>query len=241
MSRHRQDDLPTAVDPWPTAPLFGDVDPTLTMPVAGPAKGTIYGLVYELVLTGQPDDQTTYIGKARWQGSAARTMAVRMRGHRSAEDIARDPWKADIARGAAGYRVLERVRCTGDGSAADEAALRRAEADWIDRRRPLHNDVRPVRPRVGSAPIPHPLRVAARPVRPARRPTPADRRARRNASLFLALSVILTLVAFRVVAAGAAPGSVAPWVASPIVGVIGAGWLFLSARSKLRRITRGKR
>jgi hypothetical protein len=229
------EDPPTAVDPWPTAPL---AEPTLTIPTVS-AKGTIYGLVYELVLVGQPDDQTTYIGKARWRGSVARTMAARMSGHRSARDIARDPWKANIAAGAAGYRILERVRHTGDGASADDRAVRRAEDDWIDRRRPLYNDVRPVRPRAGSAPLPAPPKV--RPVRVRRPLTVADRRARRNGWLFAVLSVVIAALTFRVVAAGATPGSAAPWVSAFIAGPIGGGWLFLSARAKVRRITRGRR
>jgi hypothetical protein len=230
------EDQSAAVDPWPNAP----VDLGLTR-ARGGAKGTIYGLVYELVLDGQPDDQTTYIGKARWRGSVARTMAVRMRGHRSAEDTARDPWKAGIASGAAGYRILERVRHTGEGAAADDRALRRAESDWIDRRRPLHNDVRPVRPRVGSAPLP-PRPMSSSIAWPVRRPlTRTQRRIRRNGWLFAILALILTALTFRVALAGAEPGSAVPWVASPIIGVGAASWLFIATRSHLRRITRGRR
>jgi hypothetical protein len=68
------------------------------------AARPIYGYVYELILAGQSDTDHSYVGMTtttihrRVHGSS---------GHASATDVARDPWKAGILPGRAGYRCLE--------------------------------------------------------------------------------------------------------------------------------------
>lgn len=197
----------------------------------------IYGYVYELFLAGQPDTDHSYVGMT--------TTTIHRRihgpgGHASAESVARDPWKARILPGRAGYRCLEIVRDTGD-PAENDRALRRAEAFWIDRLRPVHNDVRPVRPpgepvrsrresaRVGESRRKPRPRGNGRPVR-RRRPWPV---------IALALFVIppVVLVA-RVVSAMELPWPAAPWIAAPTVGTL-IGWnLYWRARRGWRRLTR---
>lgn len=215
-----------------TVPIVGETRRVMPSARYTGVRGTLFGYVYELVLVGQPAVVCEYIGKTE------QTMADRMRGHRSAEDIARDPWKARIKPGAAGYRILERVRCTGDGYDADRRALLRAEMDWIDRRRPLKNDVRPVRPR-GEAVRERPTETRAERVRPVVRRTAAERRARRRAIGFLVLVAVLTGQAGRLVAGMALPW---PWWASAltalVLGVTVATLVFLRALKFARRLRR---
>jgi hypothetical protein len=229
------------VDPWPDAP-FVTRDGSTRVFRAQPA-GRIFGYVYELVLAGQPDDQCSYIGMAQ---DMARRMAATGSGHRSPTSIAKDPWKADILPGKAGYRILERVRTTGFGEVDDERALRRAEADWIDRRRPVHNDVRPVQPRtepqvgprnlIGYA-SPKAKLVSARVTAEQERKARADRRARTRAAFFLLAFAVFTTLAAWFVGTMHLPWPAAPWIVSPVLGVVGAFWLFNAAGSGYRKVT----
>lgn len=227
---------------FPSAPMFSD-EPTevlvgQTRRPIGPqprytgVKGSLFGYVYELILDDQPDDITEYIGKSE------QTMAERMRGHRSAEDLARYPWKARIKAGAAGYRILERVRCTGEGYEADRRALLRAESDWIDRRRPIENGPRPVRPRKAERPR-ESRREAARRTGPAKRRTRADiARTRRLIRLvsYVALVFACTALAARVVLAMELPWAWAPWAVAPVAGGLGALWVFTGLDRTFRKV-----
>ena len=167
----------------------------------------VYGRVYEL-FTGDPRD-----GEHPYVGRTTTTIAKRVRRHKSADDIARDPWKARIIDGPRGYRLLETVYSCGV-VAEDARSLARAEAFWIDRLRPTHNDVRPVRPRLGD-PLP------SRPRDTASRRRAGARTRRRfpwRAVLFLALSAVTALLAGRLVAALALPWPWAPYVAALVLG-----------------------
>lgn len=235
------------VDPWPEAPTSWAPrhDVTLQMPSPPTAqarpKGEVYGRVYELVLVGQPADQCTYIGKTV-QTLHQRVHASR-NAHTSAAGIAKDPWKANVAPGLAGYRQLEVVYTTGEGKAADEAALRRAEADWIDRRRPVYNDVRPVRPRHGET-VPKPPRQP-RPtprVRLSPREQRAQSRARRRTSLFLLLlGTLMTAVSVLLYRVEAASGTDWPapviWILAPSLSALAAWWLFHTLDGMSRKVT----
>lgn len=250
--------FPEPVDPWPDAPTvpFGVHDghtsplgfgPTPT-PQAGKRPptwytgepGELFGFVYEIVLPGQADAEHVYIGKT--EGQHESDIVARLREHTRPAEVARCAWKAGIVVGKRGYRILERVYSKGHGYLADDAALRRAEADWIDRRRPTENRVRPVRPRATGTPLPR--RRASRPTSPRRQPrrrrNAADRRARRNGWTFLVLVVLLTtLSALRLHASGVTGGTL--WAASPMLGTGGAWFLFITARRTVRRITRSRR
>jgi hypothetical protein len=190
----------------------------------------IYGRIYELCLRGQGPDEHSYVGMTtttihrRVHGSA---------GHTSPDSVARDPWKARILPGPAGYRLLETVYSTGDCEENDRA-LRRAEAFWIDRLRPTENDVRPVRP------FGPPQRRAqqARPARPASRPTRRRRRSRVLAVLCLASMLAWVYIVARVVVAMHLPWPAAPWVAAPVLGTV-IGWTaFARTHRAVRRIFR---
>jgi hypothetical protein len=168
----------------------------------------VYGRVYELI-TGDPRD-----GEHPYVGMTTQTIHQRVHGpngHTSPASVTRDLWKARILSGRAGYRLLENVYDTGD-PAENERALRRAEAYWIDRLRPTHNDVRPVRP-----PLHHP--------QPAKRATPRPkvRRTRRRLSFrhFTALAMIaaaMWLTAWTVLTMEL-PWPGATWIVTPAVGV----------------------
>lgn len=167
----------------------------------------VYGRVYEL-FTGDPRD-----GEHPYVGRTTTTIAKRVRRHKSADDITRDPWKARIIDGPRGYRLLETVYSCGI-AAEDARSLARAEAFWIDRLRPTHNDVRPVRPRLGDPLPPRPRESVAR-----RRGAPRTRRRFPwRAGLFLALSAVTALLAGRLVAALALPWPWAPYVAALVLG-----------------------
>ncbi len=193
----------------------------------------LYGVVYELVLTDTPPDVCEYVGKAR---NMKTRMAATGSGHRSARSIAKDPWKARIRPGAAGYRILERVWSTGDDR-LDEAALRRAESDWIDRRSAKRNDVRPVRPRVHEAP-PRPVKTVPRRTVAQQR---AATRARRRGFGFLLLFAAYAGLLARALSATPWPWPPTPWVVS-----FGAGAFFAWATlwwcvRTARRLSRGFR
>lgn len=196
----------------------------------------IYGRVYEVFLRGQDPSTHAYVGKV----VVPSTPELRIYGksasaHLSPQSIAKDPWKAGIV----GYRVLEVVRTCGD-TAEDDRALRRAEAFWIDRLNTLHNDVRPVRPAAGA---PRHQR-ASEPSGPARivRPRPPvaarQRRARRRLMMMLMLTAVFTFLAARVVLAMDLPWPAAPWIASPVAGVMAAWFLFQRAHKTWRKLTR---
>lgn len=197
----------TPVDPWAT------MDETLIMPTAvvpvGPGdipRGgrPIFGRVYELFLVGQPAGTHTYVGQTE------QTMSERIRGHRSARDVARYPWKANLAPGTKAYRVLETVRETGHGARADLAALKRAEAFWIDRLQPTENRTAPAGRVPSATPVPRP--EMSRPVGP--------RRPWGRIVLFVLLAAIVTTLTARVVVAMELPWPWAPWAAAPTVGVL---------------------
>lgn len=222
---------PEPVDPWAghtreTPVIFRDG-----------GRRPLYGFVYELRVRGQRPDECPYVGKC--EGSTPTAVADRVHGtsasaHTSRQSIARDPWKAGILPGRDGWRILERVYATGD-PAEDDARLRRAEADWIDRKNATRNRVRPVRP-FGAQPPRRP--PAARPstVRP--RPRVQEIREmqrRRRARLVLmwlaVLAAVFTFFVFRVVNSMDLPWPAAPWIASPVVG-FAAAWLLLSRLRK---------
>lgn len=185
----------------------------------------IYGRVYELILRGQQDHQHSYVGKC--------TTTIHQRvhgpnGHTSRASAAKDPWKADILRGSAGYRLLETVYDT-DTPAENERALRRAEAFWIDRLRPEYNIVRPVRP-PGDRPAPRPRREPRMVRRPRRR------RINLRVPALLALMLLYGWMTARV--AVNMPWPQAPWIASPIGGVA-LGWLtYWKIHRSVRRLLR---
>jgi hypothetical protein len=197
----------------------------------------IYGYVYELILRGQTDIEHSYVGMTtttihrRVHGSA---------GHTSPGDVAKDPWKAGILPGRAGYRCLEIVRVTGD-PAEDDRALRRAEAFWIDRLRPVHNDVRPVRPpgeiRRKPTSADGSRRVAPR---SNRSPAPSRRRKPIRARAVLCALIVAVSIALvaRFVVLMQLPWPAAPWIAAPVLG--GAfGWAsFWRIHRAWRRLTR---
>lgn len=195
------------------------------------AGRAVYGRIYELVLRGQPAGQHSYVGKT--------TQTIHRRvhgpsGHTCAADVAKDPWKADILPGRAGYRQLEVVYDQGDDE-ENRRALARAEAFWIDRLRPVHNDVRPVRP-IGE--VPNRTRRIAR-SRP--RSIQARRRRRRSigrpVGLFL-LVALFTFLAARVILAMQLPWPQAPWVGAPTAG-LALGWTaFWKLHRSARRLMR---
>jgi hypothetical protein len=192
----------------------------------------IYGYVYELILAGQSDTDHSYVGMTtttihrRVHGSS---------GHTSAGDVARDPWKARILPGRDGYRCLEIVRSTGD-LAEDDRALRRAEAFWIDRLRPVHNDVRPVRP--AGERIPSRPRRSAQTARGRRRPA---RRRRRRVGKPIALVLLIaacTYLSARGLLMMQLPWPQVPWVGAPVLGAA-LGWsAFWRAHRALRKLVR---
>lgn len=173
----------------------------------------IYGYIYEAIVSDLPLDQHAYVGMTE------QTPHQRVHGpsgHTSPASIAKDPWKARILPGRAGHRILERVRDTGD-PAENDRALRRAEAFWIDRLRPLYNEVRPVRPPGTSAqPATRPRgnRSSAVSVRLPQRRKPVPPRAILCAVI---VAVSIALVA-RFVVLMELPWPQAPWIAGPVLG-----------------------
>jgi hypothetical protein len=195
------------------------------------AARPIYGYVYELILAGQSDTDHSYVGMTtttihrRVHGSS---------GHTSAGDVAHDPWKAGILPGRDGYRCLEIVRSTGD-MGEDDRALRRAEAFWIDRLRPVYNDVRPVRPAGERIP---------RSRRPPASPAPnriAGRRRRRKVGKPIALALLIaacTYLSARGLLMMQLPWPQVPWVGAPVLGVA-LGWsAFWRVHRALRKLVR---
>lgn len=180
----------------------------------------VFGHVYELVLAGQADDEHSYVGRT------TQTIHQRVhgpRGHTSAESVRKDPWKREILPGRTGYRQLEVVYATGDGRAADERQLARAEAFWIDRLRPVRNVVRPVRPRATVTAVRRPVR---RPLRP---------------YVIVAFMAAFTWLAARLVVAMELPWAAAPWVVAPAAGAV-LGWLtFWRLHAMVRKATRPRR
>lgn len=218
-----------AVDPWPS-----DDD---TQPIPEPARPSgrrrIYGRVYELFVQDQAPDGSEYVGMT------TRTIHQRVHGasgHTCPADVARDPWKAGILAGSAGYRQLEVVYETGEGERADDAALRRAEAFWIERLNPRRNDVRPVRPRPGVAPRP-----ARRPVRPTKRPArrPVSRLAMVRTVGFFLLALGLTVASGRIVSMMELPWPAAPFVAGPVIGAALSWRIVWAVSSAGRALVRG--
>lgn len=211
------------VDPW------AGYDPTMELPTARPAtprNRQVFGRVYELITADPQDGPHPYVGQT------TKTIHHRVHGpggHTSAESIAKDPWKARILPGKAGYRLLETVYATGD-RLADERMLDRAEAYAIDRLGTTHNKVRPIRPPVHEQP--------AKP-RPKARPRRAKRPGRTRLLTFVTL-VALLLVFYGVRFAGVAWDNPAtPWVATPIAAVLTAWALYFGCRSAVRKIKRG--
>jgi hypothetical protein len=247
---HFEDTMQVAGDPRRRArgrvvsydPATGYGDPA----TARPTSGKVYGRVYELFTTRPDlDGEHPYAGKTR------KTIHQRVHGrsssaHTSAQSIEKDPWKARIRPGKAGYRQLEVVYATGD-DAADERELRRAEAFWIDRLNTTHNDVRPVRPPVHRQPAGtgRTARRATRPtVRPPSRQQLAERkaraRARRRVFAFLFLVVVATYFAAEFVVALRLPWPAAPYVAAPVVGTF-AAWPVFRFLDRARRYLTGRK
>lgn len=198
-----------------------------------PRSSRVYGRAYELFTTRPDlDGEHPYVGKTR-QTIHQRVHGRSSSAHTSPQSVAKDPWKARIRPGRAGYRLLETVYATGD-VAADERELRRVEAFWIDRIRPTHNTVRPVRPPVHTLPAraPRAPRRAYRPSAP--REHTGRTRARRRVSGFLALFAVTTALVAWLVAHMDLPWPAAPWVASPVGGLL----LALPAFSRLDRTVR---
>lgn len=192
-----------------------------------PQRREVYGRIYELILRGQPEGVHRYVGRT--------TQTIHQRvhgrgGHTSPDSVARDPWKAAILPGRAGYRQLEVVYRTGLGEDEDKRALARAEAFWIDRLRPDLNEVRPVRPR-----------VTEQPVRRRSTPAPARRRVSGRKVALLSLMAIFTTLAAFLLTAMHLPWPAVPWVGSPIIGTLLAWRVFWSATRKARRIRRALR
>lgn len=197
-------------------------------------RRAVYGYVYELI-TGDPQD-----GEHPYVGLTERTIHQRVHGdggHTSPGGVGRDAWKARILSGRAGYRCLERVYDTGDQDENDRA-LRRAEAFWIDRLRPTHNEVRPVRPPLHE-PQP-PRRAGAARTPGAVRPRPA-RRIPARAITFLILVAFFTALTARLIVAMHLPWPAVPWVVSPMLGVVLAWRVFWYLHRSVRRLTRRTR
>lgn len=185
--------------------------------ISGAGRAVI-GFVYELI-TGNPAD-----GPHPYVGKTTQTIHQRVHGrngHASARSVAKDPWKARILPGAAGYRCLEIVRSTGEGEQADADALRRAEAFWIDKLRPTHNEVRPVRPPKHETQPVKPRRETRVPL------TLGQRRARRRLVMFALLAGVCVFLAVRLVLAMHLPWPPAPWTIGPATGLFGAWLIFV--------------
>jgi hypothetical protein len=138
-----------------------------------------------------------------------------------------------ILPGRDGYRCLEIVRSTGD-CAENDRVLRRAEAFWIDRLRPVHNDVRPVRP---------PGERIPRSRRPPAGPAPNRIAGRRRRKLGKPLGMLALIAAFTYLSALALlmmqlPWPQVPWVGAPVLGVA-LGWsAFWRMHRALRKLVR---
>lgn len=200
------------------------------------AGRTVHGRVYELVTRDQPPGSHAYVGKV----TAPTTIHQRVFGksssaHTSPESVARDPWKADILPGRAGYRLLETVYDTGD-EAENDRALRRAEAFWIDRLRPLHNVVRPVRPAGERGSRPQRKRGPNPPTLRPRRRKPR-RKLAKPITLFVLISAF-TYLSGRVLIMMDLPWPQVPWVGAPMLG-LALGWsTFWKLHRSIRRLLR---
>ena len=198
-------------------------------PRAPGRKRKIFGRVYEVFVRGQRPGEHVYVGKTE------QTLHQRVHGpngHTSPASIAKDPWKAGILPGAAGYRLLENVYDTGD-PAENDRALRRAEAFWIDRLRSTRNTVRPVRPPASER--------APRRKAPGPRALAERKRARRTkvrSAILLMLFAVFTWLAARVAVGMEMESPAFPWVASPMVGGMSAWFTFWYVHRAFRRLTR---
>lgn len=199
-------------------------------PLVAKPTGEIFGYVYETIERGQRDGEHSYVGKTET------TIHQRVHGpsgHTSPRSVAKDPWKANILPGKRGYRCLEVVRDTGEGYQANKRALARAEAFWIDRLRPLRNQVRPVRP-PSNAPEPRPVAAERAPVR-----SPSGRKI-----LLSVLICLFTALVAMLLSAAHAPWW-GPWGVAPGAGLV-VGWASFvrivtaweRKRRKLRRLLR---
>lgn len=189
------------VDPWPDA-QDGTTQP---IPVSGTRRRRVYGYVYELI-TGDPRD-----GLHPYAGQTTETIHQRVhgsRGHTSAASIAKDPWKARIRPGRAGYRCLKVIYGT-DNPGADQVRLDMAEAFAIDELHTTYNDRRPVRPATGPAP---------RRPKPERKPVIVPWRL----VGFLLVWLVPSIVVGRIAVANHLP----PWIA-PLAVLIPAWLVFL--------------
>jgi len=220
------------VDPWAGAPGDRSAAPEPRR------RRMAFGRVYETIEAGQRD------GEHRYVGMTEKTLHQRVHGpsgHTSPASVAKDPWKAGILPGRAGYRLLETVYDTGD-PAENDRALRRAEAFWIDRLRPSRNDVRPVRPPVSARPVAPPPR-AARPTAPSLtyRERAARRKRRMAALKFFALIAAMALSVALAIRAAALLDL--PWTQGPAILAAAAGayvgWnVFWFLHKHLRKLTR---
>lgn len=194
----------------------------------------VYGRVYELNLRNPaPDEEHPYVGMTtttihrRVHGSA---------GHTSPADVAKDPWKARILPGTAGYRLLETVYSTGN-PVEDNRTLRRAEAYWIDRLRPKHNDVRPIRP-FADEPQPARRTKVSKPVPQPRRRARRSWGSRIRITLCLAFIIAATAGSAWLVAGMRLPWPLATWIAAPTIGIV-VGWAaFWRLHRAVRKLVR---
>lgn len=188
------------------------------------AHREVFGRVYELI-TGDSQD-----GPHPYAGQTTQTIHQRVHGrggHTSPESIAADPWKARIRPGRAGYRCLKTIYATGNPG-ADQVRLDMAEAFAIDELRTTYNKQRPIRQPGRPAPRPAQGRIGRR--RPRRLPG--------RLLGFLTLAGFFTYLAARVVAGMDLPWPAAPWVVSPMAGVL-LGWLtFWKIHRSVRKILR---
>lgn len=185
-------------------------------------SGAVFGYIYETIERGQRDDECRYIGKTE---TTIHRRVHGPTGHTSPRSVAKDPWKANILPGKHGYRCLEIVRDTGEGLQANKRALARAESDWIDRRRPLRNQVRPVRPRHGEPPA---------------RPTPRSTRTRQPSGRKVALVLLVAALAFlfELPLSGAGLPWWMQWVVAPALAATLGWYLFCAAVGRIDRARR---
>ena len=210
MGRHHEEEtvrLQPPVDPW------ADVrdGTTQAFPVATERRRRVYGYVYE-VFTSRPDID----GEHPYGGQTTTTIHQRVHGpngHTSAASVAKDPWKARIKPGRAGYRCLKVIYATGNPG-DDQVRLDMAEAFAIDQLKTTYNIKRPIRP--AGEPVPQP----PRPREPVRIPW--------RLVGFLLVWIAFTTLAGRALAAGHAP----LWLA-PLVVLLPAWFVFL----RLHRVT----
>jgi hypothetical protein len=219
--------LQPPADPW--------AEPTKEFHFDRPRRREVYGRVYE-VITGDPRD-----GEHPYAGQTTQTIHQRVHGpsgHTSPASIGKDPWKARILPGRAGYRCLKVIYATGNPG-ADQVRLDMAEAFAIDALKTTYNGQRPIR---SSGPQPkRPPREPAAPRPLTYREQVARRKSRRFRAKLIGLLFIVALFTYaaaRVAVAMQMPWPAFPWIAAPVAGVT-LGWSsFWYLHRSLRKLTR---